>query len=273
MAAMNDLLGSDLLYRRWDAPAGRPVLLLIHGMGAHSARWDFLAGYFAGRGFPSYAPELRGYGRTPERPRGHIDSLDVYERDILRLREMIEAERPGRPVFLVGESLGGLIAFNLACREPEKFAGQILISPAFKNGMKFPLSSYLTLAAFYLFNPKKTVPVPFTSAMCTRDEAYRKVMDANPDELRVSSLKTLMSTLSAQKEARRLAGGLRVPTLFLVPGNDLLIDERASRRLFQRLPLEDKTLLEYPEMFHALSIESGRERVFEDILNWIGKRG
>ena len=269
---MTELLGTDFLYRRWDAAPDRAVFLLVHGLGAHTARWDFLAGHFAARGFPSYGIELRGFGRTPERPRGHVDSFAVYEKDILALRRLIGTEHPGRKVFLLGESLGGLIAFNLAARCPGEFAGQILIAPAFKNGMKFPLSAYFTLTTRLFVQPRRTVPVPFTSAMCTRDPEYRAVMDASPDELREASLKLLMSSMSEQRRARKAAPATAVPVLFLAPGDDRLVDERAGKKLFARIGPAEKKLIEYPDMLHALSIELGRERVFDDILEWVEHR-
>ena len=45
-----------------------------------------------------------------------------------------------------------------------------------------------------------------------------------------------------------------------------------NRRLFAKLSIADKTIVEYPEMLHALSIELGREEVFRDILDWAGPR-
>jgi alpha-beta hydrolase superfamily lysophospholipase len=273
---MADLVGTDILYRKWEVtpPAASPkaVFLLVHGLGAHTARWDFLAGFLARNGFSSYGLELRGFGRTPERPRGHVDSLRVWERDVRKLAETAARENPGRRIFVLGESLGGLLAFNLACRHPEAFAGQVLLSPAFKSAMKFHAAAYLKLVALIAIKPETTIPVPFTSAMCTRDAAYQAVMDANPDELRVASLKCLFGTLLAQSQAKRLAKKLHVPSLFLISGADLLVDERAGRELFRKLTLEDKTILEYPEMLHALSIDLGREQVFRDILAWAEKR-
>ena len=269
---MPDFIENDIMYRCWNVPSPKAVLLLIHGLGAHSARWDFLAGFFAERGYASYAIELRGFGRTKERPRGHIDSFRDYDRDILHLGEIIGREHPGLKVVLLGESMGALIAFNLACLHPEMFAGQVLISPVFKNGIKFPLSAYLTLVANILIRPRKTIAIAFTSDMCTRDTSYCQVMDANPDELRSASLKLLMNIMSEQKKAKRLAEDLTVPTLFQVAGQDQLVDARAERKMFEKLKTRDKTLLDYPEMFHALSIELGRERVFRDILEWLEKK-
>jgi alpha-beta hydrolase superfamily lysophospholipase len=273
---MPELQGTNFLFRRWDAgptPASpKAVFLLVHGLGAHTARWDFLAGHFAGGGFASYAPELRGFGRTPERPRGHIGSFRVWDRDILELRNIIGQDFPEKKVFLLGESMGGLLAFNLACRNADKFAGQVLIAPAFKNAMKFPFSVYVKLALLLLFNPKLAVDLPFTSEMVTRDPEYLKVMDASPDEVRVASLKLLAGFLPEQARSRRLAAKLEVPTLFLIPGIDRLVDERAGRKIFERIAFPDKTLIEYPAMLHALSIDLGREKVFQDVLDWAEKR-
>ncbi len=273
---MTELQGTDLLFRRWDAAptqaSPKAVFLLVHGLGAHTARWDFLACHLAANGYASYAVELRGFGRTPERPRGHVDSFKVWDRDILSLRETIGRDFPGKKVFLLGESMGGLIAYDLAGRNPGLFAGAILIAPAFKNGMKFRLSDYIKLVLFLPFNPKLLINVPFTSTMATRDPEYAAVMDANPDELRVASLKLLAAFLPVQGRAGRLARKIEVPSLFLIPGVDHLVDERAGHRLFGKLAAADKTLLEYPEMFHALSIDLGREKVFCDILDWTAKR-
>ncbi|MBP7706540.1 MAG: lysophospholipase [Candidatus Aminicenantes bacterium] len=273
---MQELQGTDFLYRRWDAEpspdSAKAVFLLVHGLGGYSARWDFLASDLARRGFASYAVELRGFGRTPERPRGHVDSFGVWYRDILALRETALRDLPGRKVFLLGESMGGLIAYDLAGAHPEAFAGLVLIAPAFKNGMKFPLSAYLKLGLFGLFAPKMTVDVPFTSDMVTRDADYLRTMDASPDEIRVASLRLLGAFLPVQARAGRVARRLTVPVLFLVPGDDRLVDERAGRRLFAKIALADKTLVEYPDMLHALSIDLGREKIFADVAAWAGPR-
>jgi alpha-beta hydrolase superfamily lysophospholipase len=285
---MQALQGNDFLYRRWDAAPSpsattgssattglaspKAVFLLVHGLGAHSARWDFLAGYLKANGFASYALELRGFGRTPERPRGHVDSFKVWDRDILALRETIGRDFPGKKVVLLGESMGGLLAYDVAGRKPGLFAGAVLIAPAFKNGMKLRLRDYVKLVLFLPYNPKLPLDVPFTSEMATRDPEYAKVMNENPDELRIASLKLLASFLPVQARAGRQAKTFAVPTLFLIPGVDHLVDERAGHKLFRKLAAADKTIIEYPEMFHALSIDLGREKVFRDILDWTAKR-
>jgi alpha-beta hydrolase superfamily lysophospholipase len=273
---MKELQGTDLLYRRWDAKPSeaspKAVFVLVHGLGAHSARWDFLAGYLAGQSYASYAIELRGFGRTPERPRGHVDSFETWFRDILALREIAGRDFPGKKVFLLGESMGGLIAYDLAGRHPDRFAGVVLIAPAFKNGLKFPPSVYLKVALVRPFDPKHLVAAPFTSEMATRDPDYAAVMNANPDEVRVVSLGILAGFLPVQARAGRLARSYAVPSLFLIPGVDHLVDESGGRKIFRKIALADKALIEYPEMFHAIAIDLGREKAFEDIVAWASPR-
>lgn len=270
---MNDLQGTDVLFRRWDAAASpKAVFLLVHGLGAHSGRWGFFAGYAAARGYASYAVELRGFGRTPERPRGHVHSFEVWHRDLLALRDTMGRDFPGRKVILIGESMGGLIAYDLAGRHPGLFAGAVLMAPAFKNGLKFPPSAYVRVALVTPFRPKSMVDLPFTSEMATRDPDYAAVMNASPDELRVASLKLMAGFLPVQARAGRLARAFATPAFFAIPGVDHLVDESGARRIFAKLAAADKTLVEYPDMFHALYVDLGREKVFADILDWAGKR-
>jgi alpha-beta hydrolase superfamily lysophospholipase len=273
---MTELQGTDILFRRWDAAPspGSPkaVFLLVHGLGAHSARWDFLAIHAAERGYASYGIELRGFGRTPERPRGHVDSFEVWRRDLSALRETIGRDFPGKKVFLLGESMGGLIVYDLVAANPGRFDGTVLIAPAFKNGMKFPLRAYVKIALVMPFRPKSMIDLPFTSGMATRDAEYAAAMDADPDEVRTASLKLMFGFLPVQARAGRLARTFTSPALFLIPGIDHLVDESGARKIFAKLAAADKTLIEYPEMYHALSIDLDRENVFRDILDWAAKR-
>jgi alpha-beta hydrolase superfamily lysophospholipase len=258
-------------YKHWGAEPPQVVLLLVHGLGGHSGRWDFLGAWFQQNGVSSYAIELKGFGET-EGPLGHIDSFNTYYKDIHRLRDIISDENPGKKIFLAGESMGGLISFMEALREPDFFDGLICISPAFVSRLKLSICKYLKIFFAMAFAPGKRFDMPFNSAMCTRDEEYRKVMDSDKREHRMASARLLYSTLAAQ--VRALAGKLdiTIPVLFLLAGEDQLVDPGMSEKVFARLKTADKNIIFYPGMYHALSIDSGREKVFEDILEWVRSR-
>lgn len=271
MISSSDDKASPIIYKRWVAQPSKAVLLLVHGLGAHSGRWLFLADFFLKNNISSYSLELRGFGET-RGLRGHVDSLNVYFEDIRRLHRIIKEENPGRKIFILGESLGGVIAFLTAIYEPDLVSGLICISPAFKSRLKLSPLGYLDIFLSAIYNPKKQFHMPFNSGMCTRDTDYQKAMDADERELRLASARLLFGIALSQARSILLKERLTTPVLFLVAGQDKLVDPAASLSIFKGLKLKDKTIIEYPAMYHALSIDVGRESVFADILNWLVKR-
>ncbi len=262
---------TGIKYEKWVCPGPRAVLVLVHGIGAHTGRWNFLARFFRAHGISSYAIMLKGFGKAAA-TNGHADSLKTYLGDIRKLCALVAKENPGKKVFILGESLGGLISFIAAGLFPDLFDGVICISPAFGNRMKFSLLDYIRIFLSGIFNPKEQFDLPFDSDMCTRDAEYRRAMDHDPDEHRSASSGLLVGIAVAQIRSRRLCGRITKPVLFQIAGSDMLVDPEASVRVFNSLKVADKTLKDYPEMLHALSIDTDREKVFDDALNWLEQK-
>lgn len=258
----------SILYYKWTVQDPDCVFLLVHGMGAHSGRWTFLADWFLKHNISSYSLELKGFGETKDL-KGHVDSLDVYYKDILMLGDIISKENPGKKVFLVSESMGGLIAFMVAALYPDSFDGLVAFSPGFANGMKIPLLTIIDAITSLLYDPRKQFAMPFTAQMCTRDVEYQKVMEADPREHRLASSKLLWEILVAQQKSNFIKNRIKVPVLFMFAGKDYLVNPKPGIKLFKSMKLKDKKMIEYPEMLHALSIEKGRDKVFLDIIDWI----
>ena len=262
---------SGILYRQWQAGSSKAVFLLVHGLGGHSARWEFFSEYFLRQGFSSYAIELKGFGETKD-VRGHVSSFNVYYDDLRVLIAIIKKENPGKKIFLVGESMGGLIAFIFAAKEPQLLSGAVCLVPAFGSAMKFPAYYYPQILGSLLYNSKKQFKMPFNAQMCTKDAQYQKVMDANPAEHRFATSSLLINILIEQIRALILKNKQTIPLLFMTSGKDYLVDEDLVRKVFRSMKARDKEIIEYPELLHALSIELERQKVFDDILNWINKR-
>ncbi|MDD5019460.1 MAG: lysophospholipase [Candidatus Omnitrophica bacterium] len=261
-----------MVYRRWACASPDAVFLLVHGLGAHSGRWERLAAYFLQNSISSYAIDLRGFGETPG-PKGHVDSFNFYFKDILALADIIKRECGAKPVFLIGESMGGLIAFSLAQRRPGAFAGLICLSPAFKSRLKFGWKRRLRAYLFCIMGVKKLIKLSFTSAMCTRDSECIKEIERDHHEHRHATPQLLLQIVLAGWRARFCPGALNIPVLFLVSGvHDMLVDPAAAKKVCGHLRARDKKFIEYDELFHSLSMELGREQVFGDILQWVRLR-
>jgi len=262
---------TGVVYQQWNAPSARAVLLLVHGLGGHTGRWEFLSRFFLQYGISSYAIELKGFGNS-QAIKGHIDSLQIYFDDIRALRDIIKKEHPAAKCFFVGESLGGLLVFLLSIMEPGLSSGLICISPAFKSRLKFTFLEYIKIFSSFFFCPRKQFVAPFNSRMFTRDSAYQAVIEQDKREHHLVSARLLVNTLIAQIQAAFLKHKLKIPALFLTAGKDYLIDSKTIAHIFDGLGAKDKTIIKYEDMYHALSIDVDREKVFADILKWLQER-
>ncbi|MFH1397756.1 MAG: lysophospholipase [Candidatus Omnitrophota bacterium] len=273
---MNEAMERDektgIIYKTWVCPSPRAVFLLVHGLGAFSGRWDLLADFFLRNNISSYAIELKGFGET-EGLKGHVDSFDIYLSDICLLYEIIKRENSGKNIFLVGESMGGLISFLLVGLKPDLFDGLICLSPAFKNRLKFRLTEKIKIYFGMLFLPRKQFKMPFDSRMCTRDPDCQKAMDTDKREHRLATPRLLFNILLAESRVNSLKEKIKIPVLFLLAGNaDKLTVPEEAKAVFKGLKARDKEIIQYPDMYHSLSVELAREKIFEDILIWVSKR-
>ncbi len=263
---------AGIIYKKWECPSPKAVFLLVHGLGAFSGRWDLTASFFIKNGISSYAIELKGFGET-EDLKGHVDSFKIYLNDILSLRAIIKRENQGKKIFLVGESMGALISFLLVGRKPDLFDGLICLSPAFKSRLKFSLVERSKIYACALFNPRKQFKVPFDSLMCTRDADSRKTMDTDIREHRLATARLFSNIVFAEIRANFLKNKIKIPVLFQVAGDfDKLIDPEEAKKVFKGLKTKDKEIIEYPQMYHSFSVELDREKIFQDMLDWVTRR-
>src|SRR5438067_2431459 len=118
------------LFVRCAGPEPEPMrasVLLVHGMGEHSARYFHVAEHLVRRGYRVCALDLRGHGRSTGR-RGDITRYEVLLDDLaLAWERLLPAD--GAPSFLYGHSLGGQIALNFAVEKKPAVAGAVITSP------------------------------------------------------------------------------------------------------------------------------------------------
>jgi 3-oxoadipate enol-lactonase len=104
------------------AGQGAP-LLLLHGLGSSARDWEYQVRFFAQR-YRVLIPELRGHGRS-EKPPGPY-SMPLFASDIADLIESLGIAPP----HVVGLSLGGFVAFQLAVDYPELIRSLVVVNSA-----------------------------------------------------------------------------------------------------------------------------------------------
>ena len=99
--------------------------MYLHGLGGASTNWTDLMGLLQGE-VEGWAPDLNGFGQSPPPRDGDYSPLGHAK----AVAEFIEQGLGGRPVHLLGNSLGGAVALQLAARRPDLVQSLALVSPA-----------------------------------------------------------------------------------------------------------------------------------------------
>ena len=111
------------------APPGAATLVMLHGFTGSKENWYPLAAKLRGR-YRMLVPDLPGWGASERKPEDDYGFVAQAE----RVADFIRAQSPGKPVVLLGHSMGGGIAALVAARHPELVAKVGLLDAA---GVRF----------------------------------------------------------------------------------------------------------------------------------------
>jgi acylglycerol lipase len=258
------------LYEQWWLPEQEPVavVVLVHGINEHSGRYAQLAEDLNRRSYAVYAMDLRGHGRS-EGDRAMVRAFDDYLDDVDVLLERVIARQPGKPVFLLGHSMGGAIVALLGILRPPNVRGLILSAPAVQiGGGVFPVLRRLASFASKVWPTLRLVRMGcrFISRDPNVVEAFRN------DPLVFHGrfpVRTGAEILRAAKRIQTDAKRLTLPLLILHGTGDFATDPRGSRLLVARAGASDKTLRLYAGLYHEVFSEPEREQVVADLLAWL----
>ena len=124
--------GLGIFVRSW-RPAGkaRGVVCIVHGFNSHSGHYLWVAEQLVATDLAVYALDLRGRGQS-DGERFYVRKFADYQNDVHLLVSLAKAREPGRPVFLLGHSAGGVISCVYALDHQADLAGLICESFAFQ---------------------------------------------------------------------------------------------------------------------------------------------
>lgn len=132
------------VHYRLEGSARNPLIILIHGLGANLNCWRRLFPLLT-QDFRVLAFDLPGFGLTPNPDSIYGENSDSLSQLVTALLEALKLDH--RPTYLVGNSLGGVIALSLMEKEPKRFKKAFLINPALSRKLvKLKLHRHLWLA-------------------------------------------------------------------------------------------------------------------------------
>jgi carboxylesterase len=232
-----------------------PAVLLIHGGGDTPQVLAGLAEYLHGRGFSVSAPLLAGHGRSLAEYSGASSAAwyEEIEREYARLR----AAHP--TVFIVGLSMGGALALPLAVRQPEIPALALLAPYVDMPAALQRLATTSRLWGWMLpYLPSLGRGSIHDPAAAARGLGHRLI---TPGALR--ALHEVMT------KAREALPEVSIPTLVVQSREDNRISTDSAQKAFDLLGSREKKLEWVDGAGHVITVDYGRERVFELVGEWL----
>ena len=271
-----EFAGSDgvkIFYRHYQAAPERARLVIAHGLGEHSGRYGNVIERVVPNGFSVWAPDHRGHGRSGGR-RGHVLNFVQYLSDLRLTVELVKKDMPGgMPCFLLGHSMGGLIALYFAQRHPEHIDGVVASSPGLGLAIEIPpLKKVLGSFMSYVW-PGLTMGNELDATKISRDSNVVSAYEDDPLVHDRVSARFFTEFLAAMQSVNQQASTLKVPVLMQVAGQDYLVSADSSKQFFEKLTLRDKALLVYDGMYHEIynSPEDQKKKVLDDLEAWLDK--
>ncbi len=264
--------GGLSLFRRTWRPAGptRAILINVHGLGDHSGLYPALVEHFTARGIAVYSFDVRGNGRSPGQ-RGYVEGWDEYREDLECFIAVVRQEEPDGPVFLLGNSLGGLIVLDYVLHRPEGIRGVIAASPPLgRLGVPAPLLALGRVLSRVW--PRFSVRTGMDLSGLARDPAVVETVLADPLFHRVGTARLSTEVIAAIARVQAAAPRFPLPLLVLHGSADRMVPPDGSRAFVARVGHPDRQLREYAGAFHVLFADLDRERVLTDVERWIAAR-
>ena len=262
----------DRPIRIWQAGTTKALLLGIHGGMSHSGDYETVGSFFRQHEVTTISFDLHGHGT---RQLIDIPSFEVFTDDVVDMLEWVRQHYPTTPLFIVGHSMGALIATHLALSNklaPYSVSGIVLSSPYYANAIPvpawmIPLSRWLSRLL-----PTAKVPMEDLTPWLTHDREIteRHVADSLLQRRgSFASMRFGRCLLDAQAALHNDLSGWRLPVFAVVAGDDRLADASVSLAMLRTIPPQLLDLHEFTQNFHENFNELNRDAIFAAMLTWM----
>ncbi|MGH3912040.1 MAG: lysophospholipase [Pseudonocardiaceae bacterium] len=260
--------GRCAYWQAWLPPElARAIVVIVHGFGEHSARYTHIGTRLAASGFATYAADHRGHGRS-DGPRANLERMALVVDDLRAFVRFTVERHPGLPVFMVGHSLGGLIALQYATDPDTPLDGLVLSAPAVQVTVGSPLLKRLA-GVLSALTPNLGV-ASLDVNQISRDPEVVRAYRADPlvHHGKIPARTGAETLLTTEALGTRLPQ-LSMPLLVLHGDEDRICAPAGSTMVHDGVSSPDKTLRWYEGLYHEIFNEPEQDKVLSDLVSWL----
>ena len=262
--------GTSIYWKGWTPDnAPKAVVHVIHGYAEHIDRYGNVVGELLPAGYAVFGTDHRGHGKS-EGKRGHVMSFQEFIDDEKQFqREVIRTKFPKLPCFVLGHSMGSLIAMNLVEQSAEGIRGLVLSGTGSRPGTNIPK---ILLAATRILSrllPSIHVKSPLPPEFISRDPEVVKAYVEDPLVYNVITPRLAHEMNRYVVIGAENSGEIQIPVLIQLGSRDTAFS--GQKELFEMVGAKDKTFKLYEGLKHEVYNELAQDRikVLQDLRLWL----
>ncbi len=261
--------GLKIYYQAWLPESLKAVVQIAHGFAEHSGRYLNVVNELVPLGYAVYANDHRGHGKS-EGNINFVDNLDQYIEDQKLLYDIIKEKHQNFPIFLLGHSMGSLIAIYFTKKYEDLLNGLILSGAGTSAGGK--VSGFLKFMAkfFSKIAPHMKIDPKIDAKFLSHDPEVVSSYENDP-LVHAEKITTRLGyeIMKALNKLETFVGNLKLPLLMQCGLEDKLMG--GAENLKDMFIMEDKTAYIYDGLFHEVynEVEDDRKKVLKNLSDWL----
>ena len=297
--------GVKISYFKWIPDKEiKGIVLIAHGMAEHSERYDDFAGFLNRNAFAVFANDHRGHGKTA----GSTDRLgfiseengwEIMVNDFLKMKEEVKSQYPAKPLFALGHSMGTFIIRDIMLEDKKavstdlegvilsgtgcglglmgKIGKLIFKSEIGKKGAdgKSQLLHDMSFGKYNKsFRPNRT---EYDWLSTNNDNVDRYIEDPCCGTVfSASFFRDLAYGIEKVNNFKNIKNINKNLPIFLISGKEDPVGNfsKGVKKVYSnyiKAGIPDIQMNFYEGLRHEILNETGKEKVYKDILNWLIK--
>jgi acylglycerol lipase len=262
--------GTSIYWKGW-TPDNSPkaVVHVIHGYAEHINRYGNVVNELLPAGYAVFGTDHRGHGKSQGK-RGHVISFQEFIDDEKQFhRDVIQARFPGISCFILGHSMGSLIAMNYVEQNADGIKGLVLSGTGSLPGTDIPKILITLTKIFSRILPGVHVKSPLPPEFISRDMDVVKAYINDPLVYNVITPRLGHEMNRYVVIGAQNASKIKIPVLIQLGSQDTAFS--GQKELFDLVGAKDKTFKRYEGLKHEVynELPADRVKVLADLRSWL----